>query len=91
MTLNEAIIQAFAHSFEPQLVYTRTDRINGKRVADAWTCSSHDKDTGLGVMAVAYDGSIRCFMEGAGKGVEAASFYGRAMANSISLAPLEGE
>jgi hypothetical protein len=27
-------------------------------------------------------------MEGAGKGVEAASFYGRAMANSISLSSL---
>lgn len=88
MSPNEAIIKAFAHSFEPPLTYVRTERINGKRVADGWTASHWDKDTGLGCMAAVFDGSIRCFMEGAGKGVEAASFYGRAMANAINLAPM---
>lgn len=85
---NEQIIHAFAHSFDPPLTYTRTERINGKLVKDAWTCSIWDTKTGFGGMAVAYEGSIRCFMEGAGKGTKAAEFYGRAMSNAITLAPI---
>lgn len=88
MTENELIIQAFADSFDPPLTYCRTERINGKPAKDAWTCSIWNQKTGFGGMAVAYEGSIRCFMEGAGKSVAAAEFYGRAMSNAITLAPI---
>lgn len=91
MSENEKTIKAFADSFDPPLNYGRTERINNVKVADAWTCSHWDKTTGLGYMAVAHNGGIRCFMEGAGVGPDAAGFYGRAISNAISLAPLGGQ
>jgi len=81
VTDNEALIRAFAQSFDPPLSYVRTERINGVRVADAFTCSHWIKELGLGVMAVAANGLIRSYIESAGQGEEAARIHGQAIAD----------
>lgn len=78
---NEDLIKAFAEAFEPPLRFGRTDRINGVRVQDAWTCSHWIKELGLGVMAVAVNGQIRSYIESAGKGEDAAQIQGQAIAD----------
>lgn len=80
-TKNEDLIRAFAESFDPALAYVRTERINGVKVPDAWTCSHWIKALGLGVMAVAVNGQIRSYIESAGKGEEAARIHGQAIAD----------
>ena len=84
MSTNEALIKAFAESFEPALPYGRTERINGVKVNDGWTCSHWIKELGLGVMAVAANGQIRSYIESAGKGEEAAHVHGQAIADVFS-------
>lgn len=67
-TINEQIIKAFANSFQPPLKCVRTERVNNVKKKDAWSCSVWNADARVGIVAVAYDGEIKAYIECYGKG-----------------------
>lgn len=83
MTLNENIIKAFADQFSPPLSYGRTERINGVKVSNGWTCSFWDKANGLGFTVVVYEGRIQGFLEVSGSGNVVAEEAGKAFAAAL--------
>lgn len=91
MSANEDNARAFANSFDPPLNAIRTERVNGMKVKDAWTCAWADSQKGIGMTAVFMGGQVRAYFEFVRKGpnavAEAVSVMNAARAVGESDAP----
>lgn len=86
---NERNIAAFCEQFRVPVRYCKTDRINGRRVFDAWMAAHWDKERGVGMTAVAYNGQCQAYIEVNRPGDSGAEL-GQIIAGALGLLNAEG-
>lgn len=84
MTINRKNAEAFARQFSPPLTVVKTEAIDGKKIPDAWNVSYWDASRKVGIVAHAFGGQFKAYIEAGGPG-EIAQSAGKVMAQALGM------
>lgn len=90
MSINRTTAERFAAQFSPPLRVVKTERIDGKPIADAWNVSYWDAERKVGIVAHAFGGQLKAYIE-AGGPATIAEDAGRVMATALGMFQGDGQ